>query len=210
LSRKLTLLTILTLALCATASADVVYTNFGPQGQYDTQNGWFVDGSDYNNQVIGVPFTPNFPVTLTDAILALGNYAGGNNPLDLYLYSDNFGIPGTQLATLTQQGTIQPFSSGGSLIQFNCGGCGRVEAGTRYWLVAYEPDPGTQQIWLNAYNDAGGDFVLNDVGSIDGPWKREPSFLPGYEVDGNDIPEPSGIVLMGSGLVVLVSRFVRR
>ena len=121
---------------------------------------------------------------MQDAVLALGNYAGSNNPVSLYLESDNGGMPGNVLATLTQQGTIQPFTSGGSLITFNCNSCGTVNAGTTYWLVAQETDPGTEQAWMFAYQDQQGTAAFNQVGSINGPWNVFDSTISGYRVDG--------------------------
>ena len=84
--------TLVTLALCATASADVFYTNLGPNGEYDTKNGWAVDGSGYNNQVLAMPFIPSLNGPMTDAVLAMSNNpASGNSPVNLYLYTDNGG-----------------------------------------------------------------------------------------------------------------------
>ncbi len=209
MSRKLTLLTILALALCATASADILYSTLGPNGEYDTQNFWFVDGSNYNNQVMAMPFTPSSSGTMTDAVLALSNYAGGNNPIDLYLYNDNGGQPGTQLATLTQQGTIQPFSDGGSLIQFNCNGCGTVMGKTQYWLVAWEPDPNTEQLWMWDYQDGGGNFAYNQLGSVDGPWTFYNGEFGGFEIEGT-APEPGTLPLLAGGLFTAAVGLVRK
>jgi len=203
--------TLLTLALCATASADVFYTNLGPNGEYDTKNGWDVDGSGYNNQVLAMPFIPSLNGPMTDAVLALSNYAGGNSPINLYLYTDNGGQPGSQLATLTQQGTIQPYSSGGSLITFNCNGCGTINLGTQYWLVAWEQDPNTQQLWMWDYRDGGGNFAFNRLGSIDGPWTIYNGEFGGFRVDGTATsPEPGTLALLGSALFAAASCFCRR
>jgi len=209
LSRKLTLLTILTLALCATASADILYTTLGPNGEYDTMDGYFVDGSHYNNQLIAMPFTPSSNATMTDAVLALGYYQGNNTPLNVYLFSDSNGLPGTELATLTQQGTIQPFSGGGSLIQFDCNGCGTIDSGTKYWLVAWEADPDAQQVWMYDFNDHSGTFAINHVGNIDGPWGLISGALTGFRIEGTT-PEPSTITLFGGGLLMAAAGIRRK
>jgi len=209
LSRKLTLLTILTLALCISASADVLFTTLGPNGEYDPNSGWFVDGSNYHNQVTAMPFTPAANAQMTDAVLALGNYAGGNNPVNLYLYTDNGGQPGTQLATLTQHGVILPYDTGGGLVQFNCNGCGTVNQGTKYWLVAWEPDPNTAQAWMYAFQGHTGTWAFNLLGSVDGPWNLVPGTLSGYRVDGTS-PEPGTLGLMGSGLIAAATGLRRK
>ncbi len=214
MTRKLTLLTVLAalaLVICATASAtDVLYTTLGPNGEYDNANGYFVDGANYYNQVLAMPFTPNATENMVDAVLALGNYAGNNNPVSLYLESENGGMPGSVLATLTQQGTIQSFFSGGSLITFNCNSCGTVNAGTQYWLVAQETDANTEQAWMFAYQDQQGNAAFNQLGSINGPWNLFDSTISAYRVDGGQVPEPGTLVMLGSGIVAAAAGLRRK
>ncbi len=213
MTRKFSLLTVvaaLTLVLCATAGAtDILYTTLGPNGEYDTSSGYFVDGSNYYNQVLSMSFSPSKTENLADAVLALGNYAGGNNPVSLYLQSDNGGMPGATLATLTQQGTIQPFTSGGSLITFTCSGCGQITAGTPYWLTAWEQDPNTEQAWMYAYQDQTGNLAFNQVGSINGPWSLYSGTVSGFQVDGS-VPEPGTLIMLGSGIVAAAAGLRRK
>ena len=131
-----------------------MYTTLGPGGEYDTANGYFVDGSNFFNQVIASPFTVSQTATLTNAMLALGNFAGNNNPINVFVETDAGGVPGSIIGSLTQQGTIQPFVTGGSLVNFVCTTCPVLDAGTGYWLVAQESDPNTEQTWMFAFNDA--------------------------------------------------------
>jgi len=215
LTRKFTLLTalaVLTLAFCATASAaDILYTTLGPNGEYDTASGYFVDGSQFNNQVLALPFTPNQTENMVDAVLALGNYAGGNSPINLYLAEDTgAGEPGSVIATLTQQGDIPPFSGGGGLVTFNCNGCGTVDAGSTYWLIAQETDPGTEQAWMFAYQDQQGHLAFNQTGTVDGPWNQFDGTITGFRVDGEAVPEPGTPVMLGSGIVAAAAGLRRK
>lgn len=210
MSRKITLLAFLAvIALVATAGADTLYTTLGPNGEYDTGSGYFVDGSNYYNQVLAMPFTPNQTANMADAVLALGNYAGSNSPVSLYLESDNGGQPGNVLATLTQQGQIQSFFNGGSLVQFNCNGCGTVNAGTQYWIVAQETDPNTEQAWMYAYQDQTGELAFNQVGSQNGPWNLYDGTISGFRVD-SGVPEPGTFMMLGSGVLAAAAGLRRK
>lgn len=198
--------------LCATAGATtVLYTTLGPNGEYDTGSGYFVDGSNYYNQVLALPFTPSATMNIADAVLALGNYAGNNNAVNVYLMNDSgLGYPGgSVLDTLTQVGTIPPFSGGGGLVQFNCTSCPVVNSTTQYWIVALETDPGTEQAWMFAYQDEQGHLAFNQVGSNQGPWNQFDGTISGFRVDGGVVPEPSTLVMLGSGILA-VAAGVRR
>ncbi len=211
--RKITLLmfvaSIMLVAFASAGATDVLYTTLGPNGEYDSASGYFVDGSNYFNQVLAMPFTPSQSENLSDAVLALGNYAGSNSPVNVYLESDNGGVPGSVLATLTQQGSIPPFSSGGGLVQFNCAGCGQVSAGTQYWIVALEGDPNTEQAWMFAYQDQQGSAAFNQLGSATGPWNQFNSTISGFRVDGA-VPEPGTLVMLGSGIVAAAAGLRRK
>jgi hypothetical protein len=202
---------LMALVVCATAGAtDILYTTLGPNGEYDTGSGYFVDGSNYFNQVIAMPFTPNKSENVSDAVLALGNYAGGNNAVSLYLESDASGQPGSILATFSQQGVIPPFSSGGGLVTFgSCTGTCGVTTSNQYWIVAQEKDPGTEQAWMFAYQDQTGNGAFNQLGSATGPWSLFNSTIVGFRVDGSSVPEPGTLVMLGSG-VLAAAGVIRR
>jgi len=191
------------------STATTLFTTLGPADQFDTSSGYLVEGSDYGNQAIATPFSLGASVTIADAVLALGNYQGNNDPVNAYIESDAGGSPGSIVFGLSQAGTIPPSSSDGGLVTFTCNACA-LSAGS-YWLVAQETDPDTVQEWYFAYLDPQETIEHNGSGSATGPWYAEPSrTTPGFEIDAG-VPEPGSLSLLGIGLLSLVmSRRVRR
>ncbi len=199
--------------LCSvTASAaNVLYSTLGPSNEFDTGSGYFVDGSDFNNQVIANEFSLGAGATVGDAMLGIGNFAGGNSPVRVYIEYDDGGMPGSVASQLTQVGTIPPFGSS-SLTQFNCtSGC-NLAAGN-YWLVAWEPDAGTEQAWNFAYQDSAGNIAFNQVGDAFGSWIVADGITQeAFRIDGagTTTPEPGSLILFGSGLLGLAGLVRRR
>jgi hypothetical protein len=208
-------MTILMVAMFCSVSArasTVLFSTLGPNNEYDGTDAYYVDGSGYYNQVIAMPFTLGSGATVGDAVLALGNFAGGDNPVSVYLESDDSGQPGSIITTLTQFGDVPSWDngSGGGLVTFNCGLLCTLGPGS-YWLIAQEPDAGTQQGWDFAYQDATGNFAFNQTGSPTGPWNAVNTTLTGFRIDaGSSIPEPNSLVLFGSGLLGFAALVRRR
>ena len=186
------------------AAGDILYTTLGPGGAYDGTNGYFVDGSNYYNTVTANMFTLGAAGTVSDAVLALGNFLGNNSPVTLYIESNNGGVPGSIIATLSQNGAILPWGNGngGGLVTFNCSGAQCALAAGSYWLVAWEQDPNTQHIWDFAYQDNQGNVAYNGSGSPTGPWNSFFDTANAFEIDGpSPIPEPGALLVLIPGLL---------
>src|SRR5271165_3090369 len=186
------------------AAGDMLYTTLGPGSAYDGSNGYFVDGSNYYNTVTANMFTLGAAGTVADAVLALGNFLGNNGAVTLYIESNSGGMPGSVIATLSQAGTILPFGngSGGGLVTFNCSGAQCALAAGSYWLVAWEKDPNTQQIWDYAYQDNQGNVAFNGTGSPTGPWGSFFDTANAFEIDGaSPVPEPGALLVLIPGLL---------
>ncbi len=191
---------VLVFSTMAARADEVLYSTLGPGNEFDATNGYFVDGSNFFNQVIASPFTVGMNSILTDAMLGLNNFAGNNGPVTLYLESDAGGMPGTILGSLTQMGTIPPFGTE-SLTMFTPNSSLTLLAGVTYWLVAQETDPGTEQTWDFAFNGATNDLAFSTNGSPNGPWNTFNSTDVAFRIDGKAVPEPSSFLLLGSALL---------
>jgi len=155
-------------SISASAVGPVLYTTLGPNGQYDPYSGYVVGGS--NHQVMAAPFTFSAGATVGDVVLALGHLGGtSNNPVDVYIESDNGGLPGTIIASLTQVGTIPPWlGNAWSLVTFNCSGVQCTLGAGSYWLVVFEPDAYSGQGWNYAYRDQMGNMAAKQNGGPEG------------------------------------------
>ena len=185
------------------AAGDMLYTTLGPGSAYDGSNGYFVDGSNYYNTVTANMFTLGAGGTVADAVLALGNFLGNNGAVTLYIESNSGGMPGNIIATLSQSGTILPWGNGngGGLVTFNCSGAQCALAAGSYWLVAWEQDPNTQQIWDYAYQDNQGNLAFNGSGSPTGPWGSFFDTANAFQIDGVPVPEPDTLLVLIPGLL---------
>jgi len=189
------------------ASAGVVFTTLGPSGEIGDGDGYFVDGSNYYNEVIANRFTLGAGTTVADAVLALGNFAGSNHPVNVYIESDNSGVPGGIIATLSQAGTILGWNNGssGGLVTFTCSGAACTLGAGSYWLVAQEPDATTEHKWDYAYQDALANIAYNQIGSSTGPWTRYPTIGEAFRIDdtASGVPEPTSILLFATGVLAI-------
>lgn len=122
-----------------------IYSNLGPKSDpYDYNSGWLLSGpnSTYGNSVFfGLPFTPKSNSHVSQVQVAL-QYASGANQVNVSIYGDSGGAPGTLLAgpvtvvNLPVQGTCCPLAVASFFPV-------AVTGGTRYWVVADTPLTGT-------------------------------------------------------------------
>jgi len=144
------------------ATLQTIYTDFGPTttDYYNDTTGYYVLGPDNTvgdtQQAIGLPFTPKADAHVTQLQAAIG-YISGTSAVDIGLYSDASGTPGTLLAA-GHSTTIPDFGACCTVVSVNIVSTA-VTAGTQYWIVAssdtHGPDFGGVWQASNLYNIAG-------------------------------------------------------
>jgi len=154
-----------------------IFTNLGPSAsdEYDDTFGYCVTGANQSDcgaseQWIAMPFTPKQASHATSLQVAIQYYAG-TNALQLSLYNDVGGAPGTSLKTVEAR-NAPTAGTCCTLVNANLGTPGvALTAATQYWVVATSDDsraPTFSGYWATAnaflaYNPAqAGWNVFND------------------------------------------------
>jgi hypothetical protein len=147
----------------------------------------------------------NTDTFFNSARMALGLITGANE-MDLRLYSDASGRPGTVLETIHASGQMPHFNDFGSghLVEFDSALHPLLQAGGTYWLAPF------------ASGDTYAGWQFNNQGRV-GPlavsfeveptaWSLTDEYEGAFDVNGtpSPAPEPSALALAGVGLVGLL------
>jgi hypothetical protein len=125
------------------AGLKTIFSNLGPtaSNDYNDTTGYYVLGPDNSvgdsEQWIGLPFTPTSGAHV-EAIEAAIGYISGTSLVELGLYSDNDGAPGTVLAS-GKSTKIPLFGACCQLVTVTIPSTA-IKAGTQYWIVATTND----------------------------------------------------------------------
>ncbi len=139
----------------APAGLTKIYSNLGSSKTdlYNDLSGWVVWGPHSSSGgpfFVAIPFTPKSNSHVSQAQVAV-QYVGGANQVNLSIYGDTNGAPGT---LLTGQVTITNLSSAGTCCHLAVANFSplAVTAGTRYWVVADTPLTGTGSDFSGIWN----------------------------------------------------------
>jgi hypothetical protein len=129
------------------AGLRTIYSNLGSKTNLYRPGGWFLGASEF----IGLPFTPKSDSHVTQIRAAI-QYSSGDNQINLSIYSDADGVPGTLLAGPV---TVTDLPSQGSCCALAVANVTplAVKARTEYWVVANTPSTGTGSDFEGAWND---------------------------------------------------------
>lgn len=164
----------------------VLFNNLGASGFNYQLNGYFVAGSANSvlgeAQFIALPFTPTVAVTLGKVSAPIQYYGYGTNAVRFSLYSDNSGVPGTQIGNSVTKHNLPAFGTTGVTTTFNFSGQAlALTAGTQYWIVGDEPNNSTAvEVW-----DADGQWLGYDVANA-GWGAFQPNLAGAAKITGNN------------------------
>jgi hypothetical protein len=123
-----------------------IYGNLGSKTDaYSDENWWVVAGPNSQSgqqHFFGLPFTPKVNAHVSQVQAALQYNGSGANQVNLSIYGDNAGAPGTLLAGPVTVTNLPESGTCCTLVVANFSPVSVIE-GTRYWVVADTPASGT-------------------------------------------------------------------
>lgn len=126
------------------AGLKTIYTNLGPSNNfYSTTQSWLVAGPNSGvTEFEGLLFIPKSNSHVSEVRVAMQYLGSGANQINISIYGDSNGAPGTLLAGPV---TVTNLPQGGTCCTLGIADFSpvAVTAGTRYWVVADTPLTGT-------------------------------------------------------------------
>jgi len=211
---RLTLIGICSMTLhISAATADVIFSNFGPDQTFDLFAYGFGQvptetSRAYTASAFTVPAGPSFQLDDLTLAVSFSMFSTGQpspQPFDVFVLDNSpTGTPGGIIESFTQTVTA-PVSP--SLFTITSASHPILAAGSQYWIALTTGSVTFPMIgggWVqNSIGDTGPVAQGTDLASL--PLLVPGGLRPAFEVDGTlaAVPEPSSALLLGSGLLAL-------
>ncbi len=176
--------------------ADVIYSDLGSPFNANSGLAVVAGGTDYSTAMqFQVPYS--YVVNQIDFVAQL--ISGGDTAIDATIYTDNGGVPGTEIFTTGYVSNL--LSNTAAEIEEPIVGGPTLTTGGTYWL-SLDGDTSDTIRWN--YNGAGASGL---VASYTSGWVASSRELGAFELDGTLIPEPATFLLIAPAIGTL---FLRR
>jgi hypothetical protein len=197
------------LGVVSAVHADDVFNNFGP-GDAFGDSGRLLQGEGVGtigdvDQAVSFAVGPNsyWLTSLTLGIFVNSSPSVGTGPLDILLADDSGGVPGGILGTFP----LNVNATGKQIVTAPVGGPLLANANTTYWVIADAKSSFDGSWNFNAVSDTGATAGRSD----NGPWNLRPDDdRMALRVEGQIVPEPTSLALLGTGTVLLMAYGARR
>ena len=201
------------------ASADpIIFNSFGPGDTFSSRNGYFFgyffpgDETPESTHWRAMPFVAQQTATLQNVTLPIQRNEfvapPGPGALQVVLYADNNGLPGTVLESFTYAGATGPRS----VLSFDSVTHPQLIADTTYFLAAQAIGYAEGE-WWGSFEEFGEWPTPFQGGSPfnPGPWTPGASnFRTAFRLTGEDAPsptpEPGTVILLLTGAAAIVVR----